>query len=121
MNFNKGDILRGKYTKHPIVFLRKKDDDFFYGCIITHSVRKSYNNNIKLSSEHFEVNNSNGVKYEIQFENTHVVKLELVKKQAWGPFMAKGKLTNAGIFFIEELFKNSEPTTWVEYIKRTNS
>ncbi len=117
MNFKKGDILRGKNTNHPIVFLRKKDDDFFFGCIITHSSSQSYQNNFALEAEHFETNDIKGEKYDIQFDKSHVVKLELIKKQEWGPYTAKGKLTDIGVSFIEKLLENSKPTTWAEYIK----
>lgn len=116
MSFSTGDILKGKDTNHPIIFLKKENTDFFYGCIITHSNSKRYPINIPMEIQHFEVSNETGQKYEIQFERTHIVKLELIKKNEWGPFKVKGKLTSEGIQFVENQLKNLEPTTWKKYI-----
>jgi len=118
MSFNKGDILRGKDTNHPIIFLQKKDTDFFYGCIITHSNSKQYSINIPLEAQHFKVNDEKGVKYEIQYEQSHIVKLELLKNVEWGPFEVKGKLTTSGIYFVENQLKDLRPTTWSEYMSK---
>jgi len=74
----KGEIFAGMQTKHPIVFLREENSEQFIGCIITKAKTETYQNNIALMREHFEENDEKGNKFQIQFINSHFVKLKLM-------------------------------------------
>lgn len=112
----KGDIVKGEKTNHPIIYLNEKDEDYFYGCIITHSSKKDYMDNVSLLPEHFEILDENKKPYKTQFENSNFVSRRLIKKNIWGPFKKTGKLSNTGIEFIEKYLKNKTAIVWTEYI-----
>lgn len=117
----KGDILTGAQTKHPIIYLKYLNNDEFAGCIITHASNKKYSTNIKFNSEHFEIIDINKKIFKIQFENSFFVNFSIIKKNDWGPFNIEGKLTNAGIMYLEANLKNSNPLFWKDYISKKNS
>ena len=112
----KGDIIKGRKTVHPIVFLKKENEDDFIGCIITHSNNTQYPNNIGLTSEHFLDSDEKGHKYEVEYDNSFFVKLSLIKKYDWGPFEKKGQLTGSGIKHIEKYLKDNQQKLWRDYI-----
>jgi len=113
----KGGIYKGRNTIHPIVFLREENSDKFIGCIITHATQRSYKNNIGLRKDHFETCDKNGKDYEILFEQSYFVKLSLEKKNDWGPFVQKGKLTSEGMEYIENYLKEKESISWRVYMQ----
>ena len=114
----KGDIVKGVKTLHPIVFLKREGEDQFIGCIITHSSSADYPNNIGLQPEHFFEKDENEINFEVLYDKSYFVKLSLIKKNDWGPFKTKGKLTQSGIDFIETYLKKTQPTLWRDYIGR---
>ena len=117
MNY-KGDILKGQNTYHPIVYLREKDDYYFVGCILTHSDKNDYKNNIALLPEHFEVYDDNNNKYEVGYDESYFVKINLIKKAEWGPFKKVGKLTSTGIEFLDKNLDQSDTITWRDYLNK---
>jgi len=111
----KGDIVFGRKKSdaiHPIVFLREKDENFYIGAMLTKS--NKYNDNILMSESHFKKEKSNGEKYEFCFDNTHLVKTELIKKDEWKPFRKVGELTKEGIKFLESNISETNPVLWEE-------
>jgi hypothetical protein len=114
----KGEIYKGCKTKHPIVFLKEENQDQFKGCILTHATRKSYKDNISLSSKHFEELDNDGKKFESEYSNSYFVNVLLIKKNEWGPFTLTGKLTSDGIKFIETYLQDKKPFLWDEYISK---
>ena len=114
----KGDILKGEKTNHPIVYLNKRDDFYFIGCILTHSSTKEYKNNISLLPQHFETIDENNNNYMVIYDGTYFVKLQLLKKEEWGRYKKVGKLNNSGINFIEMYIKHSDPVAWRDYLSR---
>jgi hypothetical protein len=114
-----GDILRGNKTIHPIIYLKQIDEYYFIGCIITHSNEMEYKNNIAFLPEHFETYDKNNNEYDIVFDDSYFVKLELIKKVEWGPFQKVGELTNAGIKHIEKYLEQANLTEWEIYIKKS--
>ncbi len=110
---NKGDILYGRKNTdavHPIVYLRRRDENFFIGAMLTKS--GNYTNNILMAEKHFKKIDLNGKKYEFRFKNTHFVRAELIKKEEWRPFKKVGELTKEGIKFIESKISNKNPEFW---------
>ena len=120
-DFSKGDILIGRVTVHPIVFLKRETDDQFIGCIITHSTSKRYPDNIGLKPEHFIDRDSTGKNYKIIYDRSYFVGFNTVKKNDWGPFKKVGRLTIAGIEFIESYLTKTEPTLWRNYMENRNT
>ena len=114
----KGEIYFGKGTKHPIVFLREENFEQFIGCIITKSKTETYKNNILLKREYFEESDEKGKKFQTQFINSHFVRLQLIKKNDWGPFTMTGKLTKNGVQYIEAHLKKGDPMLWKDYMKK---
>ena len=113
--FEFGDIIDGEMTNHPIIFFSKKNDDEFYGCIITHS--GNFDNNFALKKEHFIENDERGMHFQIQFENSFIAKLKLEKQNNWGPFQKKGALSESGKKFVKDKVQNEQPIKWNEYIE----
>ena len=113
--FVKGDIIMGEITKHPIIFLGSKNEDEFYGCIITHS--KGYENNIPLKEDFFLQKDDNKTQYKIIYDNSYLVKLKLNKKQEWGPFTKCGQLSNEGINYVNDNLKDLCLDDWVRYLE----
>ena len=114
----KGEIVKGKGTIHPIVILKIENADQFIGCIITHASSTKYPDNIGLKPEHFSCNDDNGNYYEVQFDNSYFVNLNLIKKSDWGPFIKCGCLTEIGTDFIESYLKQNKPILWKDYLKK---
>jgi hypothetical protein len=112
----KGDILRGRKTNHPIVFLRQINIDQFAACILTHSNNSEFPDNVQLSPDHFLSNDSHGRPFKTQYDNSYFVAIELIKEQDWGPFIKTGRLSQEGIRYIESQIIVLEPLKWAEYI-----
>lgn len=112
----KGDILIGVKTVHPIIFLQKVDEYFFYGCMLTHANTNNYKNNIALLSKHFKKYDDNGNKFKVTYDDTYIVNLTLIKKTEWGPFEKAGELTKEGIDFIENQLRHSNTIEWRKYL-----
>lgn len=113
----KGDVLRGKEGSdaiHPIVFLRDQDKNFFIGAMLTTS--DYYADNILMSETHFKKEYSNGKKCKLCFKKTHLVNTELIKRDAWKPFVKVGELTDEGIKFVESKIGDKKPVLWEEYL-----
>lgn len=106
----KGSIIRGvsqDNTFHPIVYLERRDEDSFTGCILTHDPTRE--ENIPMLEEHFEINDENGNRYQIQYENTCMVNIRFIKMNDWINSNVVGQLTRAGIQFVEDnLTENAE-------------
>lgn len=113
-NLNLGDIIKGQNTNHPIIFISKKNEDQFYGAIITHS--PDYENNILMKEDHFKELDKNNNLYTIRFERTYLVSLKLEKNNEWGPYEKKGELSQVGIKFILKYLEKENPILWSEYI-----
>lgn len=113
----KGDILKGKKTKHPIIFLKEKNKDQFVGCIITHSTDKEYSNNIGLKPVHFCSADEKGKAYLVIFDNSFFVDFQVLKEASWGPYTVTGKLTEEGVTFIENYLQKSHAVKWKDYMK----
>ena len=56
------------------------------------------------------------IKYELQYNNTHLVKAKLLKRNEWQPFRKIGKLSDAGIKFVESKIDQEHEKLWEDYI-----
>lgn len=84
--------------------------------MITHGEEKEYEDNILMSEDYFEKLDLNQEKYGIYFDDTHLVKIKLLKKLEWEPFRKDGQLTTEGIKFVEKNLKNEDPILWENYL-----
>lgn len=117
VHFNPGDILYGrKYSDavHPIVYLQERDHDFFIGAMLTKSPK--WNNNIEMKPEHIRVENGKGEAFEFKYNNTHLVKAKLLKRQEWEPFRKIGELTELGLDFVHSNVDLNEEKLWEDFI-----
>lgn len=117
--FKRGDILKSKHPEaiHPIVFLEGKDENFFIGLMITSSSSAKYKDNISMSEIHFNKTDKLGKDFETYFKKSYFVGSRLLKKLNWKPFKKTGELSSAGVSFVIEKTKKSNPKIWEEYIK----
>jgi hypothetical protein len=115
----RGDILLGEKTIHPIIFLRLESSDQLIGCIITHSNSRRYGDNIKMSDNHFEDRDEQGKTYSIKNESSYFVAIELIKENDYGPFVKAGKLSPIGIQYVESHLKSNQKEKWDDYILRS--
>ena len=106
----KGDIVRGRQTRHPIVYLGELNEFEFKGCFITHSAGYKINKGLKES--YFCKKDERGNEYEIQYEKTYVCRCLLVKKNEWGPYTKVGQLTDEGVQFIENAINGQGAIVW---------
>ena len=85
---------------HYLVYLEvyPKDTSMFIGAMLTHS---DMTGNIPLTKEHFIEIDKNGQPYQISFNKSLVVNHPLFKKSEWFNYDIVGKLSKAGINFIE--------------------
>ena len=104
----KGDIIglnsneiNAEKAIHYIVYLEvyPKDTTMFIGAMLTHS---EMSGNIPLNKEHFIEIDKNGQSYQISFNKSLVVNHPLFKKSEWLNYDIVGKLSEAGIKFIED-------------------
>ena len=103
----KGDILGLNNNEtdnkaiHYIVYLEvyPKDTSMFIGAMLTHS---DMIGNIPLNKEHFIKFDKSGQSYQISFNKSLVVNHPLFKKSEWVNYDIVGKLSEAGIKFIED-------------------
>jgi hypothetical protein len=117
-SFTRGDVLYGAKKSdaiHPILLLGDRDEDFFYGIMLTSKKRPD---NIALPAGFIEKTNFNGAKYEFQYRNTHFVGVLLLKKIEWAPFRKIGAINKGGIRYIEKFINLRDPIVWEEYLKR---
>ena len=86
---------------HYIVYLEvyPKDTSMFIGAMLTHS---DMIGNIPLNKEHFIKFDKSGQSYQISFNKSLVVNHPLFKKSEWVNYEIVGKLSEAGIKFIED-------------------
>jgi hypothetical protein len=113
----KGEILYGRKNSdaiHPIVYLQDHDGSLFIGAMLTSAA--NYPDNILMKVEHFKVNDDKGLKYELYFNNTHIVKAKLLKRNEWQPFRKVGELTAEGIKFVETNINTESEKLWEDYI-----
>lgn len=117
MNFKKGDVIEGNHKDayHPILFLQEKDDTFFYGIMLTKA--GNYDSNILLPEEYI-IKEKDGVTFPFQFNNTHFVKIKLLKKNEWQPFSKIGEISAEGILFVESNITIDEAKLWEEFKKK---
>ncbi|WP_374462117.1 hypothetical protein [Chryseobacterium taeanense] len=114
IEFKLGDIIKGESTVHPIIFFSKMDDDNFYGAIITHST--NYENNVAMQANHF-IESQNNMSFSIQYDNSYLVKLKIIKYSEWGPYEKRGQLSELGIEFIKSHLENEDPILWSQYLR----
>lgn len=110
--FNKGEILIGEHrgqdqAQHPIIFIDQIDEVFFIGCMLTHRKR----GNVELNEEHFEEIPNNDDR------NCFFVNRLLLKEHEWGPFEIAGRLSGAGIEYLERNLAQDEPISWEDAIQ----
>ena len=88
-------------TIHYIVYLEvyPKDPSMFIGAMLTHSEMIG---NIPLIKEHFVKIDKDGAPFQISFNKSLVVNHPLFKKSEWLNYDIVGKLSEAGIKFIED-------------------
>jgi hypothetical protein len=120
VTINKGDIIVGSDRKptaalHPIVYIEGDLEKDFTGVMLTKS--GLYPDNIRMEKEHFKEQDAEGTKFVTQFEDSHFVKVKLMKKIEWGPFTKTGELTEIGIKFIESKLQDLKPIYWEGYLK----
>ena len=117
MDFNKGDIIECQETIHPIIFLGDISFDQFYGCMITHAGPR-YNTNIAMNESHFKRVDNHNVPFIIQFDNSYLARIKLIKESNWGPYTKGGELTVEGLDFVLYNLRQNQPTTWKRYISK---
>ena len=110
---NIGDIYRGRKGKvrHPLIYWNTDGPETFIGIMLTHSPEDK---NIALKQEHIKVQDENGNKFNFQFDNTNIVKAQLIKEEDWGPYTKVGELTEEGLKFISNYIKDNKPEYWYE-------
>lgn len=114
----KGEIFKGREDSdafHPIVYLQDRDNELFVGAMLTKA--SNYKDNILMKTEHFKTKDAKGLKYELDFNKTHLVKAKLLKKNDWQPFKKIGELTYEGIDFVEANVNTERENLWEDYIK----
>lgn len=98
----KGDIFIAKDKNrhpHPIIFLKTLGKGKFSACVISHEESKG---NIPMSEEHFFTQDENGENYLTSFNDSYLVPSKFIKEKLWlDSLEPRGKLTNAGIEFVE--------------------
>jgi hypothetical protein len=112
---NKGDIVKGKKTNHPIIFINRESEDKFRGIILTHATAKNYPDNIAFRPEHFLEKDKAGNRFETQYDDSYFVKVGILKKDDWGPFRQTGKLSPEGLEHVERKISDLEELDWDAY------
>ncbi len=120
----RGDILEAKNRDvdaglHFIIFYAGKDERHFLGGMLTTS--GDYEENIRMSKNHFETKDLDNNNYKIQYQNSHLVPAKLMKLESWGPFQIVGKLTKEGVGFVELHIDSLDEISWEDYLRSTNS
>jgi hypothetical protein len=119
MEFKKGDVIfgrKGSDAYHPILFLEEKDENFFYGIMLTKA--GNYDTNIMLPEKYIVKENKDGLAFPFQYNNTHFVKAKLLKKNEWEPFTKIGKISVEGIEFVESNIVVDQAQLWEEFLKK---
>ena len=115
----KGEIFWGRKNsdaKHPIIYLKPKDQNFFIGAMLTHSENKK--DNVPMNERHFRRQYFRGGKCKLGFDKNFLVKAKLIKKVEWGPFSRVGELTAEGIKFVEFNIENMNSVFWEAHLKK---
>lgn len=108
-NFNRGDILEATERRitegyHYIIYYdSERWGENFIGGMIT---RSNINDNAPMLPSHFKLNDDNGDKFKIVYDNSHLVRAKLKKLDNWGPYKKVGELTSEGITFVEQTIGN---------------
>lgn len=116
--FLKGDIIDGRKTYHPIIFIESVDADQFIGCVLTSSPTKDYPDNISFNPEHFHEKDEAGNTYKRRFKASYFVGLKFIKKNDWGPFKLTGKLTTSGFSHLTKCIEGKTPVWWDAYVTK---
>ncbi len=109
----KGDILKAlNYRKNPhlIVFLKNKDEDSFYACVL--STKKEHADNVEMQEKHFCTHKLNGEEYLRKYNKeggSFLIKHGFEKKVIDINYSKGivGRLTEEGIAFVEEEMKDA--------------
>ncbi len=112
----KGEIIRGAKTKHPIIFIKRENQDSFIGCMLTHGTDKKFKGNTLFSKEHFRDRDDNGNVYDLTYSKSFFVDQRLIKEDEWGPFVKVGELTYEGIKYLEKNISHKKPISWKHYL-----
>ena len=83
----------------------------YVGCMLTHSDR--FDDNIKLSETDFKKEDSNGMRYEFQFDNTYFKSKKLLKREEFGPYIKVGEMTDEGLSKVWDAIKGQFPKDFV--------
>lgn len=115
--YSKGDILeaanRAKDAGHHyIIYYDSEQEDVFIGGMLTHS---SNYGNAPMNNEHFNEYNSSDERYIVTYDNSFLVRAKLRKPDTWGPFAVVGRLSDAGISFLDEIIGSLEPQDFQDY------
>lgn len=118
--FKKGDIIQGEKHKphqayHFIIYL-DGSNDIPVGAVFTHSDSDEYACNKLMKSEHF----TEPEKWFNNERKSYLIAHKFQKLEEWGDYHPKGKLTNTGLQFVEELVGHLVPEPYSEYEERTN-
>ena len=116
MQFNKGDIITGLKTRHPIIYIEDIDNSTFRACIITHANDEQYSDNIRMNNAHFKESDEHGNTFEISYDETFFFFFCLIKENDWGPYEKKGELTPEGIEYVERIIENKRAIYWDFYV-----
>lgn len=116
--FTKGDIIDGRKTYHPVIFIERVDADQFIGCVLTSSPTNDYPDNIGFRPEHFHQRDESGNDYKRQYKASYFVGLKFIKKNNWGPFKLTGKLTASGVSHLSQYIAGKTPVLWEDYIAK---
>lgn len=76
-----------------------------------------FESNVLMQSNHFKSNDKQGNKYEVLFNNSHLVNAKLIKKSEWHPFRKVGELSEEGLEFVEANVNVIEAKLWEEFLK----
>jgi len=113
-----GDIVNAEDKKkhpHPIVYIKENGNDSFFGCVISHETNFG---NIEMKEEHFRIQDKDGNRYLVQYENSHLIPYQFIKMKDWiTNVTVVGKLTESGIEFVINAISNMEPILHDGHIK----
>ena len=117
-DFKKGDIIQGSKccfceAYHPIIYLGGNTRAPI-GAVFTHS--GNYSCNKLMQPEYFEESKKwfNG-----ECES-YLIAHKFQKLEEWGPYCKVGKLTDAGLRFVEELVGHLTSEPYSEYERQTD-
>jgi hypothetical protein len=71
-----------------------------------------------MNGNHFKRLGSDGVPFTIQFDNTYLARIKLIKESDWGPYKKSGELTSEGLEFVLNNIERCYPINWKNYLLR---